>query len=152
MPSYFYICDCGHETEVNPARAGTNFICLCGNERTIPSLRHLKRIDLAIRNADTQQLQGTSGIKINSDCHNWRVKVFTSPRIEIDGIARRGGWGSRLIELPPGEYIVRIYVRWFFMKCAASRMKLKILENHVREIDYLVPYFPLLDNGEVNVR
>jgi hypothetical protein len=99
-------------------------------------------------------LEGQTGLNITTNCRNWRVAIFSSPRVRIGEKTRTVNWGTHFFELVPGEYQVEIYFRYLFMKLGVGKVKVEVAENHVIELGYVMPstIFGLFAEGEINLR
>lgn len=142
MPTYYFTCECGHQSEVSPSHAGTEFVCLCGRQSIIPSIRKLTRKDRASWNPDTGRIEGRTGVQITTACVNWRITNFCVPRVLINERFHLAKWGQNFFELEPGKYSIRLYYRFLFFKCGYCSLKLSIQRDQVPEVQYRASSFP----------
>jgi len=55
MPQYLLPCSCGQQVRVEPAQAGGQIACQCGQSLTVPTLRALRMLDPAGPDAATSR-------------------------------------------------------------------------------------------------
>jgi hypothetical protein len=65
---------------------------------------------------------------------------FVSPVIEINGQVHPSKWGVRTFDLPPGDYMIKIYFPYMFQKqCGANEIKVSLAEGQQRKVNYNMP-------------
>ena len=68
------------------------------------------------------------------------ILYMCTPVIEINGEKNARKWGTHSFELAPGEYTVKIYFPYIFMKeCGANSIKVNVEAGKITKIDYNMP-------------
>lgn len=68
------------------------------------------------------------------------VLYFCKTVVEKNGEKNTQKWGTHFFELKPGEYNIKIYFPYLFMKeCGANQIQLTIVEGQTKKISFYMP-------------
>jgi hypothetical protein len=90
----------------------------------------------------TSPAQG-EGIEVTGR-HNplaW-ILYFVPLKVEIDGQAAPGSWGTTFIAVPPGQHQVSVYFPYLFRpRCCEGSASVTVSPGQVTSVDYRAPIF-----------
>ncbi|MFT5858151.1 MAG: hypothetical protein ACI865_000235 [Flavobacteriaceae bacterium] len=65
---------------------------------------------------------------------------FVSPVVVINGEKNTQKWGRTFFDLPPGEYLIKVYFPYMWKpECGANQITVKLGEGETKRIDYNMP-------------
>jgi hypothetical protein len=79
--------------------------------------------------------------------------LFLVPlKVEVDGQAESGSWGSRFIAVPPGQHRVSVYFPYLFRpRCCEGSASVTVSPGQVTRVDYRAPLF-MFSPGKLTVQ
>lgn len=62
---------------------------------------------------------------------------FCTPVAVFNGVAYQLGWGTHYVDLPPGRYMVKIYIPYLaWPECGANAITLELRPGEVRNVRF----------------
>ncbi|MCH2224817.1 MAG: hypothetical protein MK066_08620 [Crocinitomicaceae bacterium] len=76
---------------------------------------------------------------------------FCTPVIEINGKPMKKKWGTHNFDLAPGDYHIKIFFPYIFMKeCGANTVSVILGENETINVTYNMPPW-MLSKGKITL-
>jgi len=73
-------------------------------------------------------------------------------KVEVDGQAESGSWGTRFIAVPPGQHQVSVYFPYLFRpRCCEGSASVSVSAGQVTRVDYRAP-MTIFSPGKLTVR
>ena len=80
----------------------------------------------------------------------WILNMCT-PVIEINGQKNTRKWGVHYFDLAPGDYTVKIYFPYLFIKeCGANQVNVRVEEGQTKKVSFEMPPW-MMSKGDMRV-
>ena len=76
---------------------------------------------------------------------------FCTPTIEINGKKSKIKWGKSFMSIPPGNHVVRVFFRYFWMpECGANQVEFSLKDKQQKKVSFYMPPW-MLAKGSMKV-